>query len=387
MLKHRLVLTSITLTLLLFIGGAAAAAVWVFTREDPTYTVQITTFPSEVELQLGSAEPITHEGTVTYNVDDDELPIAVSQPEFTSHTETLTLDADVVTELTVSLDATTEAAEDQKRQDSDYYQGQADFTQDSLEHAEELYAANEILQLLPQETETFRAYSGIPEDDDNDFGIHVYVYEGAETEGEDDFLNWVEDQGFDPAELDLTTHVDTAPPVTAPEAPTADELDQAEQPDVDALEDDPAGLDPDELAIQFLTIANTHDASQEDTASAAQLRAAGLMTDDLSENLGSAENPVVPPNWWDAIEAEAVSYPWIYEISDERSSEDSRVHYTARVCWAWIPADGSVPLLDNPRTWNLVVAEDQSGTHRVTDYNYQDAYHGDDPDTGPCALN
>lgn len=139
------------------------------------------------------------------------------------------------------------------------------------------------------------------------------------------------------------------------------------------------------MVLQFLQIANTHDATQEDTPSAAQQRASGLMVDELSENLGVADNPTVPPNWWDAMDAEAVSYPWVSHITDERSG--SQVRYEARVCWAWIPGDGSAPILDNPRTWNLVVAEDQNGTNRVTDYSYQDAYHGDDPEAGPCALN
>lgn len=385
MIKHRMILTTIVTVLVVILGGVIAAAVWAFTRDDSAYEVTITTFPEEVQLQLGAADPVEHQGTATYTVEDEELLVAASRDEFTPHSETIQL-ADEPTEVTINLDPETEAAEEQWRDDADYFQGQADFTQDSLQHAEDLYEANEILQLLPKETETFRAYAGIPKDDDKEFGIHVYVYEGQEDRGEDEFITWAEGEGFDPAELDLTTHVEDAPPVTAPAPPTAEDLDQAEQPDVDAFEDDPAGLDADELALQFLTIANTHDASQEDTPSAAQQRAAGLMTDELAENLGVAENPAVPPNWWDAIEADAISYPWIYEITDERSNDDSRVHYTARVCWAWVPADGSTPRLDNPRTWNLVVAEDQSGTYQVTDYSYQDAYHGDDPTEGICSL-
>lgn len=384
MLKHRMILAGVAAVLIVVITGAVVLAVWGFTRDDPSYQVTVTTYPQEVDLQMGAAEAIAHSGTVTYTVDDDELTIAATREEFASHSETIELSEDVITEVDITLDPQTEAAEELRREDSDYYQGQADFTQESLDDAEELYQTNEILQQLPEEAETFRAYAGVPEDDDHEFGVHVYVYDGNETQGEEDFTAWVEEEGFDPAELDVTTHVDDAAPIAAPEAPTADELAQVDQPDVESFTADPEGLSADELAIEFLTIANTHDATQEDSPTAAQIRAADLMTDELSDNLGVVENPSVPPNWWDAMDAEAVSFPWIYEISDERSSDQGRVHYSARVCWAWIPAGGGTPVLDNPRSWSLVVAEDDTGTYRVTDYSYQDAYHGDDPDEGIC---
>lgn len=385
MFKHRMILAGIATVLIVAISGAVAAAVWAFTREEDTYEVTITTFPEEVQLQLGDSELIDHQGTVTYTVEDDELALAASRDEFTNHSETIALSEETATEVIIALDPETTEAEEQRREDADYYQGQADFTQESLEYAEELYDANEILQHLPEEADTFRAYNGVPDDEDHEFGVHVYVYQGDETQGEEDFHTWAQEQGFNPDELDLTVHVDDAPPVEAPEAPTAAELDQAEQPDVEAFEADPEGLSADELAIEFLTIANTHDASQEDTATAAKIRAADLMTETLAENLGVAENPVVPPNWWDAIDADAVSYPWIYEITEDRSSDQGRVHYNARVCWAWIPEDGSPHTLDNPRTWDLVVAQDDDGVYRVTDYTYQDAYHGDDPTEGICS--
>src|SRR5690625_2877440 len=134
MFKHRMILVGIAAALVLVIGGAVTAVIWALTREDPTYEVTITTFPEPVQLQLEDAEPIDHQGTVTYTVDDDELHLAASREDFTNHSDTIELSEGAATEITIALDPETAEAEEQRREDSDYYQGQADFTRESLEH-------------------------------------------------------------------------------------------------------------------------------------------------------------------------------------------------------------------------------------------------------------
>ena len=62
MLKHRMILAGVAAVLIVVITGAVVLAVWGFTRDDPSYQVTVTTYPQEVDLQMGAAEAIAHSG-------------------------------------------------------------------------------------------------------------------------------------------------------------------------------------------------------------------------------------------------------------------------------------------------------------------------------------
>lgn len=348
-----------------------------------TYTVEITTFPTETRLILNGDDPVQHEGTQTYEVDDDELHIIIDRDEFAGHEETYRLTTDETVEIVVELVPQTDDAEALLREQTDYYPSQADITEDSLQRAERLQDENAILRALPQESETFRAYEGIS--DSEEFGIHVYVYPETEDEGREAFAEWMNDGGFSPDDYDIIYHLDEdGPPLEGDTPPSADELADASPPDVGSLQDsEPDSDDPNVIVQEFLAIANTHDSAEDNSPSTALLRAEAYMTSERADSLYEPQNPIVSPRWREAAEYSSISDPWIYAI-DAQTSDDTTT-YQARVCWAWITETGDEALIDTPRAWTVNVVETEDGP-RISDFTYQDAYIGDDPDTSICAA-
>lgn len=366
----------------LITAGVVYAARAVFSQGE-TYEAVITTYPNDATLSFDNAEPATHSGTDTYEFSDEEVTIIASQDGFTGHEETYQLDPEDPTEVTIELTPETEDAEATLREESDSYQRQAEVTEESLQDAEQLQDENPVLQLLPHETETFRAYNGIS--DTADFGIHVYVYPETEDDGRDDFAEWLNDEGHSAADYDVIYHLDEdGPPLDADDPPSPEELDAAEAPDISDHEDaTPTSDDPDQLVQDFLTITNTHDTSQDPSPSAALMRAEAFMTEDQAAQLFEPANPIVSPRWRDAAESNSVSTPWTYAIND--TTDGDQTTYQARVCWAWIPQDGGTPLVDTPRSWTITVTDTDDGP-RVSNYSYQDAYVEDDPEESICTA-
>lgn len=343
------------------------------------YQIELVTVPHEATVSINDGEEFEHTGgEATYTLSEDHAEITLNREGFASETVNYDLDSDEPTVVMVELTPQTAEAEEIAREESGYYQGQYEATQDALDEAEELYESNEIIQAMPEENDTFRAYQGVSEEG-NDFAVHLYLYEGNEDQGREDFNAWVEDQNVDLDELEVIEHIDSDSPVPEIESPDSwADIEAAEPADVDSFDPDPAGMESDELALEFLQIANTHDASQDPSAMTAFTRAAPLTTLDIEE----PEQPFHYPQWWDAVDADAVAYPWVETF--ERDESDEATTYTARVCWAWIPADGSEPFLDVPRSWELDVTDGEAGDPIITSFDYQDAYHGDDPEAGPC---
>lgn len=344
------------------------------------YEIELVTVPHEATVSINDGDEFEHTGgEATYSLEEDHAEITVHRDGFASSTVNYDLDRDQATRVLVELTPQTAEAEELSREESGYYQGQYEATQDALDEAEELYEANEVLQAMPEENDTFRAYQGVSEEG-NDFAVHVYLYEGNEDQGRDDFESWVTDQNIDIDELEVIEHFDgeaPEPEITAPDS--WEDLENTEPVDIDSFTPDPAGMDSDELVLEFLQIANTHDASQDPSAMTAFTRAAPLTTLEIEE----PTQPFHYPQWWDAVDADAVAYPWV-ETFDREDTGQGDATYTARVCWAWLPADGSEPFLDVPRSWELTVSEDQGDGPMITGMDYQDAYHGDDPEAGPC---
>lgn len=365
----------------LVVTAVAYGARGLFTGSQ-TYTVELTTYPTESRVILNNEEPTDHEGTQTYDVDDDELHLIVDRDEFSGHEDTYTLEANQTNEITVELVPQTEAAEAMLREQTDYYPGQAAITEESLERAEQLEEDNAILGQLPHETDTFRAYQGIS--DTEDFGIHVYVYPSTEAEGRQAFTDWLEDEGFNPNDYDIIYHLDEdGPAIEADAPPSAEDLANAAQPDISDYDGaTPDSDDPDVIVKEFLAIANTSDTIADTSPSAALLRAEGYMTEDKAETLFEPQNPIVSPIWRDAATDNAVSLPWVYAI-DARQQGDSTTIYNARVCWAWIPDGSAEPSVDLPRSWDISVTDTPDGP-RIADFTYQDAYVGDDPEASIC---
>lgn len=347
--------------------------------EDDQYEIELVTIPHEATVTFNDGEAFEHSGgEANYTLEEDHVEVLIDRDGFAPATVDYELDADEPTRIIVELTPQSAEAEEVYREESGYYDSQAELTEESLEHAEELYEANEILQAMPEETETFRAYQGVSEEG-NDFAVHVYLYEGNEDTGREDFEDWVAEQNVDIDDLEVIEHIDDEAPPTEIETPESwADIENAEPADVDDFSTDRAGMDADELALHFLQIANTHDASQDASAMTAFTRANDLTTVDIEE----PANPFHYPQWWDALDADAVAYPWVETFNRETDGDQTNI--TARVCWAWIPQDGSEPFLDVPRSWELTVADDDAGDPIITSFDYQDAYHGDDPEAGPC---
>lgn len=377
-----IVTTAVVVGLGIIAAGVVYAARTVFSPAQ-TYEAVITTYPAEADLSFNNADPEAHSGTETYEFSDEEVTVIATQDEFSGHQDTYALDAEAPTEITIELTPETEDAEATLREETDYYQQQAEITEESLQDAEQLYEDNDVLQLLPQEDDTFRAYNGIS--DTEEFGIHVYLYPATEDEGREDFASWLNDEGHSPDDYDVIYHLDEeGPPLEADEPPSTGDLDTADAPDITDHEDaTPASDDHDEVVQDFLTITNTHDTAQDSSPSAALMRAEGFLTEDQAAQLFEPENPIVSPRWREAAENSSVSTPWIYAINDTPNGDATT--YQARVCWAWIPHDGGTALVDTPRSWTITVTDTEDGP-RISDYTYQDAYTGDDPDESICTA-
>lgn len=164
----------------------------------------------------------------------------------------------------------------------------------------------------------------------------------------------------DPAEPEQSITDDTTDDEPSP-APSAEDPNtgqgEAEEPQEDLRE---------ALALEAAEVMTTWDPAADHSQTAAELRAADLVDDSISEVLAEPENPTYSPEWREAAEREAVSVPdaQLREVTENR-------YYDVEVTWAW-EAEGENPIREGPRYFTFVIDDDAAGEPIITHYEWHD---------------
>lgn len=143
-----------------------------------------------------------------------------------------------------------------------------------------------------------------------------------------------------------------------PAEETADE-DQDEDPlaDREAME---------ELGMEVAEIMTTWDPNEDFNQTAAEMRAADFMTEELADSITAPERPTTGTEWLEAAEAGATSQP---TVKPNRATSDEVVSIEAT--WVWVTEDGDV--ISNPterRLFFFNFEEGDDGELLVSDYSY-----------------
>ena len=374
--------TAITLVSTAVLALIAIVITLVVLRDDSQETpVTITASPLEIQLTInGEDHGMVEDGTTLLIDAEDEIEVTAAYDGFDTYTATEQVTPGEESDLAIALEPQTEQA--WELLDS---QGQLEAeqrgTEQYLEEAEEAYANHPILHDLPEEQQHFRAAQGVSEDGENDWAIHLYLYDGHEDQGREDFHDWLDEEGYADEDYEIVEHIDNAaPPTVVPDAPSADELEAAapgELPD----EPTPDGLTSDELALEFAYVTTIWEPEADEYPNASLLRAENLMDDDLSEEI-TPEGGSSSPAWREAWENQAVSQPWVIDYSAKEADGDH--HITMEVCWAWI-SDETAPVISGPRSYDLTITE-TDGDYLITDYSYRDPDPFVDASEGDCRL-
>jgi len=366
--RRQLITTVIaSLTVLgVFIGG-----VYLYVTRDRETQLTLTTSPLATSVAINGHDygmvstnttlDVTHTGTID---------VEVTRGGFTDYTTSLT-DTDRQMSLSVDLEPYSDAAFEVLDQDAQALE-QAAITEEQLDTADRAYEEWPILEALPRETDTFRAYQGLAEDSAHDFAIYLYLYADDEDAGRKDFTAWMSDEGYTIEDYEIIEHIDEAqpPPFTLPDKPTRDDLAQLSPADID-VSDVPKRrqLDAAELAVAFATYTSTWDSASDHGRADAIERAQPLMSKKLAEAVEVPEKPMLPPKWKSAARDEARSYAWpvAFEVESENSKSTT---YSVSTCWAWI-SDDQAPAVDGSRDYSITVTELKDG-YAVTAYEYED---------------
>lgn len=388
--------TRTTYTIVLILVAALALGIvgligWTVFRavfaDPPQYRFEVTTAPEEVRLYINDNEPIAHTSPATYTVESETVTLRAEHEHFDPYQQEIRLNEDQTTEVVIVMDLNDPAGEDALLTD-EYFQGQDEATQqywDQLESLSEI----PLYEALPEEQDTFQAYYGVS-GQGNDMAVHLVLYTDDPEAGRADFRAWMDSIGEDPDDYEIIEHLED-PPLAGEDTPSSMEELAALSPTHPADYDVPSPdqLTPDELVTEFLTIAHLHAPGEDVSLYAAIARAEALLVDELT-GFEEPDSPMNTPIWWDAHVDDALSYPWIVELEptdpDADSQSRSPMEYQATVCWAWFPADGSTPYLDNPRHWTVEVSPQPDDTWLVSQYSFEAEYELNDPQDSVCAL-
>ncbi|GAA1162910.1 hypothetical protein [Nesterenkonia sandarakina] len=164
--------------------------------------------------------------------------------------------------------------------------------------------------------------------------------------------------------------------------PTAQEPEQSPEPSPTQVQPEPAeetldeGQDEDplaadreameELGMKVAEIMTTWDPNKDYNRTAAEMRAADLMTEELADSITAPERPATGAAWLDAAAAGATSQP---TATPNRATSNEVV--SIEVTWIWVTEDGDV--ITNPTErrlyfFNFETTDD--GELLVSDFNY-----------------
>lgn len=356
-----------------------AVGIWYFGFRPTRVLVTITSQPQTIAVTINGESFGEHDSGKTFPVKtkEDSLSITASAEGFADDTVVEDIDGKEVKSF-IGLMPQSDDAEEQLRDEGDLDQ-QEDATEKFLRESEKLHADWPILDELPRETMTYRAYQGESEDGDHDFGIHLYLYPDTADQGRKDFTRWLESINEDPHDYEIVEQMDSGPKKTVvPPLPTRDEVDALTRDDIS----DPKTLknknvEPDAAAMQFATATTTWHASK-DTPHSGFKRTKQLMSTSLADSLTEPKKPTYTPKWFDAADNDAQSYSWPIDIHEGAGSSSFKVE----VCWAWV-SETHDPIVEGPRKYSITMGDDD-GKPIITGYEFNDPSNFVASDTDAC---
>jgi len=158
-------------------------------------------------------------------------------------------------------------------------------------------------------------------------------------------------------------------PESTPEpSPSASQPEPAEETLSEDQDEDPLADREamEELGMEVAEIMTTWDPNEDFNQTAAEMRAADLMTEELADSITAPERPTTGTEWLEAAEAGATSQP---TVTPNRATSNEVVSIEAT--WVWVTEDGDV--ISNPterRLFFFNFAEDEDGELLVSDYSY-----------------
>lgn len=157
------------------------------------------------------------------------------------------------------------------------------------------------------------------------------------------------------------------PEPTPEPSPSASQPEPAEEPEEEQDDDPLADREAmEELGMEVAEIMTTWDPNEDFNQTAAEMRAADLMTEELAESITAPERPTTGTEWLDAAEAGATSQP---TVKPNRATSNEVVSVEAT--WVWVTEDGDV--ISNPterRLFFFNFEEGDDGELLVSDYSY-----------------
>lgn len=154
---------------------------------------------------------------------------------------------------------------------------------------------------------------------------------------------------------DETTTTEPTPTETPAEEPEP-------TPDIDP--DDRETLEA--LALEAATIMTTWDPNEDFNQTAAELRAADMMTEDRADQIVAPERPATGTEWLEAAQVEATSEPTV-EVNQGTESEVVSVIAT----WTWTDPEGQTVATSDERRAFYFAFEEIDGDILITDYSWE----------------
>ncbi|GAA1152481.1 hypothetical protein [Nesterenkonia lutea] len=161
---------------------------------------------------------------------------------------------------------------------------------------------------------------------------------------------------------------DPAPARTTPPSPSASQPESAEATLDEGQDEDPLADREamEKLGMEVAEIMITWDLNEDFNQTAAEIRAADLMTEELAESITAPERPTTGTEWLEAAESGATSQP---TVKPNRATSNEVVSIEAM--WVWVTEDGDV--VSNPterRLFFFNFEEGDDGELLVSDYSY-----------------
>lgn len=359
----------ITLAVIVAVIGGAILFVYnqVESKQDTELSFAVS--PKQVELTVDGEEygTVSSGDTITVPL-GETAEIEVSSEGFTPYSSEVEIAPGQHHTVTAELTPETQQAEEILEQEQQGDQ-QQQATEAYLEEAEQAYESYPILDDLPQHGSFYSAYQGLSEASGHDFGIHLYLYEGHEDKGRQDFESWINTE-YNVDDYDIIEHVeDEELPLPIADEPRWKELEETSPEDITIPTDASAeDLTHSELAALFVETTTTWDTTEDVHHTDGIKRATSLMTEEQADAFHIPKNPNVAPAWREAANMEAKSKPWVRYY--ETDTSDDKTNFDMDVCWAWVTADERT-IVDGPRTLELTIADTKSGP-RVESFTYED---------------
>lgn len=328
------------------------------------------TSPLEVQIKIDDEQygTVSSGDTITAPI-HEQAEIEVSREGFRTYSSTVEVTPGAPHTVTAELHPETQEAQALLEEE---HQGslEQEVTEQYLEEAERAYQEYPILEQLPKHGKLFRAYQGLSDTSGNDFAIHLYLYEGEESQGREAFKDWLKNRGYHFEDYDIVEHIeDKEPPVVVPEEPSWNDLEELTPSDIE-ISDNASNeeMTAEEVAVLFAEIATTWDAAEDVHSTDGLKRATDLMTEDAAETIFTPKNPANSPTWREAAQYEARSVPWVTYSHAQQNGNETQVELD--VCWAWV-TEGEHVILDGPRSLEVRLTGSEQ-KHSIQSFVYQD---------------